>query len=143
MIRGIRAVSDYEYELQQATANMVVMNVLYSLSAYPFGKLSDGMAVTDRAGILLAHSEPQKVGQSLYSREVVQALGVGEKSRWRTTESTAGASVFEVYRTFSPLPGFHRHMWHGLPHRRKPDPEQACLAERYYQPGFQSCATDA
>ncbi|WP_022660092.1 ATP-binding protein [Desulfovibrio desulfuricans] len=71
------------------------------------------MAVTDRAGILLAHSEPQKVGQSLYSREVVQALGVGEKSRWRTTESTAGASVFEVYRTFSPLPGFHRHMWHG------------------------------
>ena len=71
------------------------------------------MAVTDRNGTLLAYSESAKVGQSLYSREAVQALAVGEKSRWRTTKNPADLSVFEVYRTFSPLPGFHRHMWHG------------------------------
>ncbi len=69
------------------------------------------MAVADKEGLLLAHSNRALVGKNLYDTNELSQLGVTEKRKWRTIE-TQGMTIFEVYRVFSPLPGFHRHMWH-------------------------------
>ncbi|MFH7118633.1 sensor protein ZraS, partial [Klebsiella pneumoniae] len=39
-------------------------------------------AVTDENGKIIAHSDPQQVGKTLYSPAQMRALAVGEQARW-------------------------------------------------------------
>ena len=71
------------------------------------------IAIVDPQGNLVAFSKKEKVGKSLYTPELLETLHVSETSQWRAITLPAGDKVFEVYRTFLPVPNFHRHMWHG------------------------------
>ena len=46
-------------------------------------------AVTDDNGAIIAHSDPQQVGQTLYSPAQMRALAVGEQARCRPWRSIA------------------------------------------------------
>ena len=70
------------------------------------------MVVTDGKGNRIASSTKEDVGKSFYEPQVLAGLTIGEKSRWRETALPDGREVFEVYRTFAPLPGFQQHMHH-------------------------------
>lgn len=70
------------------------------------------MVVTDGKGNRIASSTKEDVGKSFYEPQVLSGLTIGEKSRWRETALPDGREVFEVYRTFAPLPGFQQHMHH-------------------------------
>ena len=88
------------------------------------------IAVTDRQGMVLAHSDPQWVGRSLADPATMEALAVppppaplGSDGRdgspqtrdevgWRLMEA-GGQRAFLVYRTFIPLRPTARHMGMG------------------------------
>ncbi len=88
------------------------------------------IAVTDRQGMVLAHSDPQWVGRSLADPATMEALAVppppallGRDGRdgspqnrdevgWRLMEA-GGQRAFLVYRTFIPLRPTARHMGMG------------------------------
>ncbi|HBR1382277.1 TPA: two-component system sensor histidine kinase ZraS [Klebsiella quasipneumoniae subsp. similipneumoniae] len=66
-------------------------------------------AVTDDNGAIIAHSDPQQVGQTLYSPAQMRALAVGEQARWRRLSEPQPA--MEIYRQFRPLnPARGHHM---------------------------------
>ena len=66
-------------------------------------------AVTDENGKIIAHSDPQQVGQTLYSPAQMRALAVGEQARWRRLSEPQPA--MEIYRQFRPLnPARGHHM---------------------------------
>lgn len=90
------------------------------------------MAVTDAEGIVLAHSDVSKVGRKLHDPGSMAMPQVTDIQQWRFIDTTTG-KVFEVYKNFSPQPGFHHGMWRGMgnvcpdcgigvPVRRKPGP---------------------
>lgn len=69
--------------------------------------------VADRNGLVLAHSDPSKVGLRRTEggeTAVTEATGTPQ---WRLIKAPDSGKVFEVYKTFSPLPGFGHEMWHG------------------------------
>ena len=57
-------------------------------------------AVTDENGKIIAHSDPQQVGKTLYSPAQMRALAVGEQARWRRLSEPQPA--LEIYRQFRP-----------------------------------------
>jgi two-component system sensor histidine kinase HydH len=66
-------------------------------------------AVTDENGKIIAHSDPQQVGKTLYSPAQMRALAVGEQARWRRLSEPQPA--LEIYRHFRPLnPARGHHM---------------------------------
>ncbi len=66
-------------------------------------------AVTDENGKIIAHSDPQQVGKTLYSPAQMRALAVGEQARWRRLSEPRPA--LEIYRHFRPLnPARGHHM---------------------------------
>ncbi|MDR1945959.1 MAG: PAS domain S-box protein [Desulfovibrio sp.] len=71
------------------------------------------MVVTDASGRRIASGSGEDAGKIFYEPQVLSDLAVGDKSRRRNTVLPDGREVFEVYRIFAPLPGFHRHMKHG------------------------------
>jgi two-component system sensor histidine kinase HydH len=75
------------------------------------------MAVIDGEGKRIASDAEEDVGKILYDPRTLSGPAVGGKSRWRVADMPDGGKVFEVYRTFAPLPGFRRHMRHGDSHR--------------------------
>lgn len=70
------------------------------------------MMVTDQTGLILAHSDKSKIGTRGYDADTLAALGAGDVQRWRITDSPEVGKVFEVYKSFSPQPGFRQEMWH-------------------------------
>lgn len=64
-------------------------------------------AVTDEQGKVMAHSDPQRVGKTLYPPEAMRALQVGEKERWRRVDTPEPA--LELYRQFRPLDAARGH----------------------------------
>lgn len=58
-------------------------------------------AVTDENGKILAHSDPQQVGGTLYSANTMHELKIGREERWRRLEQPEPA--LEIYRQFRPL----------------------------------------
>lgn len=64
-------------------------------------------AVTDEQGKVMAHSDPQRVGKTLYPPEAMRALQVGEKERWRRVDTPEPA--LELYRQFRPLDATRGH----------------------------------
>jgi two-component system sensor histidine kinase HydH len=71
------------------------------------------LAVTDERGMILAHSDPSRIGSELHPQGVRSEISPdeGRKGRFLTTDE--GHEVFEVYKKFSPLPGIHPSMWCG------------------------------
>lgn len=74
------------------------------------------MSVTDASGTILASSVKENAGKTLYTPQELSALDIGPKSQWRSAVMPDGKEAFEVYRVFSPLPGFTRHMHHSAAH---------------------------
>jgi two-component system sensor histidine kinase HydH len=75
------------------------------------------MVVTDGKGERIASDAEEDVGKIFHDPQVLAGLDAGDKSRWRAAVLPDGRKVFEVYRTFAPLPGFRRHMHHNGPRR--------------------------
>ena len=65
-------------------------------------------AVTDESGKIIAHSDPQRVGESLYPASTLRELNIGSEERWRRLEKPEPA--LEIYRQFRPLNGGGHHM---------------------------------
>ena len=65
-------------------------------------------AVTDENGKIIAHSDPQQVGESLYPASTLRELNIGSEERWRRLEQPEPA--LEIYRQFRPLNGGEHHM---------------------------------
>ena len=68
--------------------------------------------VTDGNGNRIASSSKEDVGKTFYEPQAISRLAVSNKSQWRTTALPDGREVFEVYRSFAPLPDFQQHMNH-------------------------------
>ncbi|GKX60945.1 ATP-binding protein [Leminorella grimontii] len=108
------------------------------------------IAVTDPSGRILAHSNPDMIGRSLYSESEMKALQPGSTEQWRMTrvidENNDGQNAFEVYRYFKPMAraGHRGHM--GMMHR--PPPEEATPEDDAQEPqvvfaAFDTSALDA
>lgn len=65
-------------------------------------------AVTDENGKIIAHSDPRRVGESLYPASTLRELNIGSEERWRRLEQPEPA--LEIYRQFRPLNGGGHHM---------------------------------
>lgn len=65
-------------------------------------------AVTDENGKIIAHSDPRRVGESLYPASTLRELNIGSEERWRRLEQPQPA--LEIYRQFRPLNGGEHHM---------------------------------
>ena len=65
-------------------------------------------AVTDENGKIIAHSDPRRVGESLYPASTLRELNIGSEERWRRLEQPQPA--LEIYRQFRPLNGGEHQM---------------------------------
>lgn len=65
-------------------------------------------AVTDENGKIIAHSDPRRVGESLYPASTLRELNIGSEERWRRLEQPEPA--LEIYRQFRPRNGGGHHM---------------------------------
>ncbi len=82
------------------------------------------LMVTDAGGRVLAHNDPDRIGDRYGSGIDMAGAVRSETLRWRTVGGPDGGRIFEVYRRFLPTAphghmGMGRHMWPG----RGPDPE--------------------
>uniref|UniRef100_B8DL77 histidine kinase n=1 Tax=Nitratidesulfovibrio vulgaris (strain DSM 19637 / Miyazaki F) TaxID=883 RepID=B8DL77_NITV9 len=65
------------------------------------------MAVVDGRGVIIAHSNRDRIGQPLHAAEDGGIPATTQERQWRTIETPSG-KVFEVYKVFSPsLPLLH------------------------------------
>jgi two-component system sensor histidine kinase HydH len=71
------------------------------------------MAVTDGRGNVMAYSRQSEAAGDFSGFEDAAELGASDSPQWRMTEKADGSRIFEVYKLFSPLPGFGRHMRRG------------------------------
>jgi len=63
------------------------------------------LAVTDRNGTILAHSNRTRVGRPLRADFSLRRLDPAVREKWHLTHLDNGRQVFEVYRYFHPIPG--------------------------------------
>jgi len=61
------------------------------------------MAVVDRNGRVVAHSNPARVGKPFREGQPLQHLGPDQVENWELVEQADGQPVFEVHRHFRPL----------------------------------------
>ena len=91
------------------------------------------IAITDRTGRILAHSDPQRVGQQLYSPQQMAELKVSGEEQWHMTTFDESQKAFEAYRWFKPLKRGSGHSGHMMSRARTPeaaepqDEEQAVI----------------
>lgn len=95
------------------------------------------IAITDRSGRILAHSDPQRVGQQLYSPQQMAELKVSGEEQWHMTTfdepQNERQNAFEAYRWFKPLKRGTGHSGHMMNRARMqeaaepPDDEQAVI----------------
>jgi two-component system sensor histidine kinase HydH len=65
----------------------------------------DYLIVTDTRGVILADSDPLRIG-TIYGRDLDLAKIAGsEKPAWRQVPNSEGADTFEIYRRFAPTRG--------------------------------------
>lgn len=76
-------------------------------------------AVTDEQGRIITHSDPSRIGETLYSPDEIRQLRPGEQESWRRIHvpKDNGESIpaLEIYRQFQPLPVSGRHTAHDTP----------------------------
>jgi two-component system sensor histidine kinase HydH len=79
------------------------------------------MAVIDKDGTILAHSDPERVGQAFRADRQLTHPGPDYQEDWEIVDLEDGARVFEIHRIFKPLPpnwhrlkrqGGHMMRWH-------------------------------
>ncbi|PVZ85669.1 sensor protein ZraS [Serratia sp. S1B] len=67
------------------------------------------IAMTDRTGLILAHSDPQRIGGQLYTPQQIAELNVTGSEQWHMTTFVNpqhnDQNAFETYRFFKPLRG--------------------------------------
>ncbi|WP_428559337.1 MAG: ATP-binding protein [Solidesulfovibrio sp. DCME] len=64
------------------------------------------LAVTDADGKIVAHNDPSRIGQELFTAGEMAALGPDNAEKWRlATEEGTGRQSFLVYRRFVPSAG--------------------------------------
>jgi two-component system sensor histidine kinase HydH len=63
------------------------------------------LAVVDEDGRVLAHSNRDLVGRTLYGRQELDGLGLSPREQWRVTSDGQGRRVFEIFRLFAPMAG--------------------------------------
>lgn len=68
------------------------------------------MAITDEQGRIVAHSARSE--GELSGPEDAAGLNASDSPQWRIVEHADGRRIFEVYKSFSPLPGFRGHRQH-------------------------------
>ncbi|MBW2284360.1 MAG: PAS domain-containing protein [Deltaproteobacteria bacterium] len=61
------------------------------------------LAVTDKKGRIVAHSDRDKIGREFMESAALRDLQPGAEARWRSTTSETGRPSFEVYRYFRPI----------------------------------------
>lgn len=61
------------------------------------------LAVTNKSGLILAHSDPAKIGQHFTGALSLTLLDLTKKEHWRLRDDENGRRAFEVYRYFQPL----------------------------------------
>ncbi|UCG14789.1 MAG: PAS domain-containing protein [Deltaproteobacteria bacterium] len=61
------------------------------------------LAVTDKKGIVLAHSDKSKIGRIFRDEFSLEALNPETREQWKLTDHGTGRHAFEVYRYFQPL----------------------------------------
>ena len=68
------------------------------------------LMVIDRGGLILAHSDRDRIGEHYADANSLAALHPGVKEQWRLKDDSSGQRSFEVYRHFRPLAkgGFNR-----------------------------------
>lgn len=76
------------------------------------------IAVTNESGKPLASSSRHPVDPGF---DRVKGLHVDNVPHWRNVTLPSGERVFEVYRTFAPVPGFHDHLHHAPGHDDCPE----------------------
>jgi len=64
------------------------------------------LVVTDRKGIILAHSEKDNIGQRFHAGLSTELLKPSTQEQWRLTALGNGQRSFEVYRYFQPLASY-------------------------------------
>jgi two-component system sensor histidine kinase HydH len=79
------------------------------------------LIVTDANGTILAHNDPDKVGE-IHGRPMdLERISRSERPEWRQVANPNGASTFEVFRRFSPtrgrFPEHHRRMMRMMSNR--------------------------
>ncbi|MEX3022669.1 two-component system sensor histidine kinase ZraS [Kluyvera sp. STS39-E] len=79
-------------------------------------------AVTDEQGKITAHSDPQRVGSTLYEAQKMRELQADNQERWRRIETPQPA--LEIYRQFRPLDTPGRHHMGMMMQRRAADTPQ-------------------
>jgi len=62
------------------------------------------MAVTDGEGRILAHSEVAETIVHFADPESIAALEVSDSPKWHIVDGPDGMRIFEVYKTFAPIP---------------------------------------
>ena len=62
------------------------------------------MAVIDMNGVILAHSDPARIGQPFRPDHRVVHPGAGDQENWEVVDLDDGRRTFEVHRFFKPLP---------------------------------------
>ena len=81
------------------------------------------IALVDRGGQILAHNEPERIGQPFAGSGTIKSLAVAEQTDWRIIEEGGKAVSFEAYKIFQPLPP------------RPASPEQREMMQRHGQGG--------
>jgi len=75
------------------------------------------LVVTDPRGGILAHSDPERIGETYGPAAGLTEVPERGRPAWRRVTGPEGRPVFEVFRRFTPVPGpdgFRRHgMMHG------------------------------
>jgi len=73
------------------------------------------IALVDVSGRVLAHNDPDMVGQLFTSPHTLENLAATEQTSWRTIDSAGRPISFEVYRKFLPvLAGAGTHQMNGM-----------------------------
>lgn len=68
------------------------------------------MAVIDKNGTVLAHSDPERIGQAFRSDRYLVHMGPEYQEDWEMVDLEDGTRVFEIHRVFRPLPSnWRRH----------------------------------
>jgi two-component system sensor histidine kinase HydH len=105
--------------------------ILLEEMAYQPGVLY--IAIADRYGRILAHSDPQRVGSQLYSPQQMAALKVSGAEQWHMTSvinrQQNRENAFETYRYFKPLKRNNDHMGHMMNRHRMAEAEADASAD--------------
>ncbi len=75
------------------------------------------MAVIDEAGIVLAHSDRDRIGLKLRTDRRLVHLGPERQEDWEVVQQDDGRRVFEVHRFFNPMPANWHHRMGGMMRR--------------------------